>query len=102
MKKIIRLTERDLTRIVKRVIKENEMDYSAEDAITELQDYVNINSHLSMNRLLRDISRASDEAEKILSDEEYKKFMDYVSDLEDTIHQEYKEYDEDDDEYYLY
>jgi len=102
MKKIIRLTERDLTRIVKRVIKENEMDYSAEDAITELQDYVNINSHLSMNRLLRDISRASDEAEKILSDEEYKKFMDYVSELEDTIHQEYKEYDEDDDEYYLY
>ena len=33
MKKIIRLTERDLTRIVKRVIKENEMedDKSSED-----------------------------------------------------------------------
>ena len=117
MKKIIRLTERDLTRLVKRTI--NEMDkenilkgiiqgrptrrreYSADDAIAELDDYVHSNIQLRKNQLLSDISIMADSAEKELSYEEYEKFIKYYDDLEKQIFQELPD-DEDDDYDYEY
>ena len=115
MKRIIRLTERDLTRLVKRTI--NEMDkenilkgltqgrpvrrreYSADDAIAELEDYVHSNIQLGKNQLLSDISRMSDSAAEELSNEEYDTFMNYYDDLENQILQELPDDEEDDYEY---
>lgn len=112
MKKIVRLTESDLTRIVKRTI--NEMDkenilkgitqgwpkrrreYSADDAIAELEDYVNSNTSIGKNQLLRDMERIAMSARKELSDEEYDKFMDYYDGLETEIHQVPSDDEEDD------
>ncbi len=101
MKKIVRLTESDLTRLVKRTInemdKENILkgitqgksarrrDYSAEDAIEELEDYVYSNVQLGKNQLLSDISIMADSAAEELSDEEYDKFMNYYDDLENQM-----------------
>jgi hypothetical protein len=43
MKKIIRLTESDITRIVKRTIREmDENDYTADDAIAEIGSYIDM------------------------------------------------------------
>ena len=115
MKRIIRLTERDLTRLVKRSI--NEMDkenilkgltqgrpvrrreYSADDAIDELEDYVRSNTDLGKNQLLSDMERMADSATKELSDEEYDKFMEYYDELENQILQELPDDEEDDYEY---
>jgi hypothetical protein len=115
MKRIIRLTERDLTRIVKRTImemdKENILkaitqgrpvrrrEYSADDAIAELKDYVYSNTNIGKNQLLRDMERISELAAKELSDEDYEKFMKYYDDLENQIHQELSDDEEDDYEY---
>ena len=99
MKKIIRLTESDLTRLVKRTIKEMyEDEYTADQAIEELEDYVYSNTQLGKNQLLSDISRMADSTSEELSDEEYEKFMKYYDDLENQIHQELSD-EEDDDEY---
>ena len=115
MKRIIRLTERDLTRLVKRTI--NEMDkenilkgltqgrpvrrreYSADDAIAELEDYVHSNIQLGKNQLLSDMERIADSAAKELSDKEYEKFMEYYDDLKNQILQELPDDEEDDYEY---
>jgi len=100
MKKIIRLTERDLTRLVKRTIKEMyEDEYTADQAIEELEDYVYSNTQLGKNQLLSDISRMADSAAEELSDEEYDKFMNYYDDLENQILQELPDDEEDDYEY---
>jgi hypothetical protein len=100
MKKIIRLTERDLTRLVKRTIKEMyEDEYTADQAIEELEDYVYSNTQLGKNQLLSDISRMADSAAEELSDEEYDKFMNYYDDLEIQILQELPDDEEDDYEY---
>ena len=115
MKRIIRLTERDLTRLVKRTI--NEMDkenilkgltqgrpvrrreYSADDAIAELEGYVHSNIQLGKNQLLSDMERIPDSAAKELSDKEYEKFMEYYDDLKNQILQELPDDEEDDYEY---
>ena len=115
MKRIIKLTERDLTRLVKRTImemdKENILkgitqgrpvrrrEYSADDAIAELEDYVHSNTSIGKNQLLRDMERIAELARKELSDEEYEKFMEYYDDLENQIHQELSDDEEDDYEY---
>jgi hypothetical protein len=111
MKRIVRLTERDLTRIVKRTImemdKENILkgrpvrrrEYSADDAIAELEDYVHSNTSIGKYQLLRDMERIAELARKELSDEEYEKFMEYYDDLENQIHQELSDDEEDDYEY---
>lgn len=112
MKKIIRLTERDLTRLVKRTImemdKENILkgitqgrpvrrrEYSADDAIAELEDYVHSNTSIGKNQLLRDMERIAELARKELSDEEYDKFMNYYDGLETEIHQVLSDDEEDD------
>ena len=100
MKRIIRLTERDLTRIVKRTIKEMyEDEYTAEQAIEEVEYYLHSNIDLGKNQLLRDMERMAYSAVKELSDEEYEKFMEYYYDLENQIYQELPDDDEFDYEY---
>ena len=63
MKKIVRLTERDLTRIVKRVIKENNVpENSCEDFISRMRDiYEETQSFISRKS---DKIRKSDEFRK--------------------------------------
>ena len=115
MARIIKLTERDLTRLVKKTImemdKENILkgitqgwpkkrrEYSADDAIAELEDYVHSNTSIGKNQLLRDMKRIAELAKKELSDEEYDKFMNYYDDLENQIHQELSDDEEDDYKY---
>ena len=99
MKRIIRLTERDLTRIVKRTIKEMyEDEYTADQAIEELEDYVYSNTQLGKNQLLSDISRMADSAAEELSSDDYAQFIKYYDDLENDILRELPD-DEDDYEY---
>jgi hypothetical protein len=116
MKKIIRLTERDLTRLVKRTI--NEMDkenilkgiiqgrptrrreYSADDAMSEIDSHINmLGCSEGKWRLLQDLSRMVDNAQRELSEEEFDKLMDYVdNELEQEINDTCSD-DEDDDDY---
>ena len=63
MKKIIRLTERDLTRIVKRTIREmsddeNKMSYTVEDAKNEIDNFLDENSdkYLYRHELFRELN----------------------------------------------
>jgi len=61
MKKIIRLTERDLTRIVKRTIREmnddeNKMSYTVEDAKNEIDNFIDENSGLDRDELFRELN----------------------------------------------
>jgi hypothetical protein len=115
MKKIVRLTERDLTRIVKRTInemdKENILkgitqgrpvrrrDYSADDAMTEIDSYINmVGCSEGKSRLLQDLSRMVDNAQRELSEEEFDKLTDYVDGLEQEIHDTCSD-EEEDDEY---
>ena len=61
MKKIIRLTERDLTRIVKRTIREmndgeNKMSYTVEDAKNEIDNFIDENSDLDRDELFRELN----------------------------------------------
>ena len=114
MKKIIRLTERDLTRIVKRTI--NEMDkenilkgviqgrpvrrreYSADDAMSEIDSHINmLGCSEGKRRLLKDLSRMVDNAQRELSEEEFDKLMDYVDELKREIHDNCSDDEEDDD-----
>ena len=114
MARIIKLTERDLTRLVKRTImemdKENILkgitqgrpvrrrDYSADDAIAEIDSYINmVGCSEGKSRLLDDLNRMVDEAQRELSEEEFDKLMDYVDELEQEIHDACS--DEEEDEY---
>jgi hypothetical protein len=116
MKRIIRLTERDLTRLVRQVIKETDKEkiiqgivngkqskpqygeYTAEMAMGEITSYVeSIGCSEGKNRLLRDVSRFVDEAQKELSDEEFEKFQSHIDDFEQEIDEFCSE--EDYDEY---
>jgi hypothetical protein len=61
MKKIIRLTERDLTRIVKRTIREmnddeNKMSYTVEDAKNEIDNFIDENNGLDRDELFRELN----------------------------------------------
>ena len=122
MKKVIRLTERDLTRLVKRTIMEMEetdkekikqMVINGKQAKTQHSDKLNhtaasvmytITSHINMlgcsegkSRLLDDLSRMVDNAQREMSEEEFDKLMVYVDDLEQEIHDTCS--DEDEEEY---
>ena len=129
MKRIIRLTERDLTRLVKRTIMEMEetdkekikqMVINGKQAKPQHSDKLNhtaasvmytITSHINMlgcsegvSRLLQDLSLMADEAQREMSEEEFDKLMVYVDDLEQEIIQtcsDEEDYDEEDydDEY---
>lgn len=100
MKKIIRLTESDLARIVKRTIREmDEYDYTADDAMDEIGSYIDmVGCSEGRSRLLDDLSRMVDEAQRELSEEEFDKLSDYVYDLERDIYENCS--DEDDDDFY--
>ena len=98
MKKIVRLTESDLARIVKRTIKEmDENDYTADDAIAEIGSYIDmVGCSEGRSRVLNDLSRMVDEAQRELSEEEFDKLLDYVYDLERDIYENCS-YEDDDD-----
>jgi hypothetical protein len=106
MKKVIRLTESDLIRIVKQIIKENDKEpksqygeYTAEEAMTEIDSYINmVGCSEGKSRLLNDLSRMVDEAQRELSEEEFNKLMDYVDGLEQEIHDTCSEDDSDEDD----
>ena len=100
MKKIIRLTESDLARIVKRTIREmDEPDYTADDAMAEIGSYIDmVGCSEGRSRLLDDLSRMVDEAERELSEEEFDKLSDYVYDLEREIYENCSDEDEDEEE----
>jgi len=119
MKKVIRLTERELTNLVKRLIKETDKEqiiqgmvngkqsksqygeYTAEEAMNEIDSYVNmVGCSEGKNRLLNDLSRMVDEAQKELSEEEFDKLMDYVDGLEQEIHDTCSDEQEEDDDFY--
>jgi hypothetical protein len=69
MKKIVKLTENDLTRIVKRVIKENDNEmnhdpsYKYFDEIDDILNYVMMGNEMT----LKDIELAIDEISDIMS-----------------------------------
>jgi hypothetical protein len=113
MKKVIRLTERELTNLVKRLIKETDKEqiiqgiingkqsksqygeYTAEEAMNEGLSYVeSMGCSEGKNRLLQDVNRFIEEAQKELSEEEFEKFY---SDI-DELMQEIDEFCSDDDE----
>lgn len=100
MKKIIRLTESDLARIVKRTIREmDEYDYTADDAMDEIGSYIDmVGCSEGRSRLLDDLSRMVDEAQRELSEEEFDKLLDYVYDLERDIYENCSDEDEDEEE----
>ena len=101
MKKVIRLTESDLARIVKRTIREmDEPDYTADDAMAEIDSYINmVGCSEGKSRLLDDLSRMVDNAQREMSEEEFDKLMDYVDGLEQEIHDTCSDEDEEEDEY---
>ena len=100
MKKIIRLTESDLARIVKRTIREmDEPDYTADDAMAEIGSYIDmVGCSEGRSRLLDDLSRMVDEAQRELSEEEFDKLTNYVYDLEREIYETCSDEDEDEEE----
>jgi endonuclease III len=89
MKRIVRLTESDINRIVKRTIREmDENDYTADDAIAEIDSYIQmVGCSEGRSRLLDDLSRIMDNAQSELSEEEFDKLSDYVYDLEREIYE---------------
>lgn len=101
MKKVIRLTESDLARIVKRTIREmDENDYTADDAIAEIGSYIDmVGCSEGRSRLLNDLSRMVDEAQRELSEEEFDKLLDYVYDLERDIYENCSDEDEEESLY---
>jgi hypothetical protein len=78
-----------------------EDSYTAEKAMNEIDSYVNmVGCSEGKNRLLNDLSRMVDEAQKELSEEEFDKLMDYVDGLEQEIHDTCSDEQEDDDDFY--
>jgi len=107
MKKFI-ITEEERSRILNmhvdstknQYLTENfEDSYTAEKAMNEIDSYVNmVGCSEGKNRLLNDLSRMVDEAQKELSEEEFDKLMDYVDGLEQEIHDTCSDEQEDDDD----
>ena len=96
MKKIIRLTEDDLTRIVKRVIKEQRDNKSSSGSIKDLHLYYisalqdemveNASIFFEHPRVFRaGIYRILEHAKERLSDEEYKKLVKYCEELMNSM-----------------
>ena len=119
MKKVIRLTERELTNLVKRLIKETDKEqiiqgmvngkqsksqygeYTAEEAMNEIDSYVNmVGCSEGKNRLLQDVSRFVEEAQKELSEEEFEKFHSDIDELVQEIDEFCSDEQEDDDDFY--
>ena len=110
MKKIIRLTESDLTRIVRRVIKENEEENIEEPYYTKshgdpLEFYkngmmqfalsVNLDDVNEVGWLRRKLDALTKEAEGKLSEEELRKLMSYRNnEIEPYISGEEEDYDD--------
>ena len=110
MRKIIKLTESDLTRIVRRVIKENEDDieepYYTKSHGDPLEFYkngmmqfalsVNLDDVPEVDWLRRKLDALTNEAEGKLSEEELRKLMSYRNkEIEPYIHGEEEEEEED-------
>ena len=110
MKKIIRLTERDLTRIVRRVIRENEGDieepYYTKSYGDPLEFYkngmmqfalsVNLDDVPEVDWLRRKLDALTNEAEGKLSEEELRKLMSYRNkEIEPYIRDEEKRFRDD-------
>lgn len=96
MKKIIRLTESDLERIVKRVIKEQRDNKSSSGSIKDLHLYYisalqdemveNASIFFEHPRVFRaGIYRILEHAKERLSDEEYKKLVEYCEELMNSM-----------------
>jgi hypothetical protein len=96
MKKIIRLTKDDLTRIVKRVIKEQRDDKSSSGSIKDLhlyyisalQDEMVENASIFFEHPMvfrAGIYRILEHAKERLSDEEYKKLVEYCKELMNSM-----------------
>jgi endonuclease III len=107
MKRII-ITEEEKNRILNMHVKETkknfltenfEDSYTAEEAMTEIDSYINmVGCSEGKSRLLNDLSRMVDEAQRELSEEEFNKLMDYVDGLEQEIHDTCSEDDSDEDD----
>jgi len=107
MKKFI-ITEEERSRILNmhvertktQYLSENfEDSYTAEEAMTEIDSYINmVGCSEGKSRLLNDLSRMVDEAQRELSEEEFNKLMDYVDGLEQEIHDTCSEDDSDEDD----
>jgi hypothetical protein len=96
MKKVIRLTESDLVRLVKRVIKEQRDDKSSSGSIKDLHLYYisalqdemvdNASIFFEHPRVFRaGIYRILEHAKERLSDEEYKKLVEYCEELMNSM-----------------
>ena len=109
MKKIVRLTENDLMRIVKRVIKENE-DYRGntvfEDIMNEIEkmyeDITYVQSIKELEMIDRDLQYLYREIEmsEDLSDDEKDELIDNLdgcSQIADDMYSKFSEEDDDDD-----
>jgi gas vesicle protein len=103
MKKFI-ITEEEKNRILNMHVKKTknqyltenfEDSYTAEEAMNEIVSYVDsVGCSEGKNRLLQDVSRFVEEAQKELSEEEFEKFYSNI----DKLMQEIDEYCSDDDE----
>ena len=94
MKKIVRLTERDLTRIVKRVIKENEDQdqtrHSQNRFLKFMQDEIDKIADESydindFDKMIEDFFYEFEEELNNLSDSDYRTLEDYIDDVSSNI-----------------
>ena len=94
MKKIVRLTERDLTRIVKRVIKENEDQdqtrHSQNRFLKFMQDEIDKIADESydindFDKMIEDFFYEFEEELNNLSDGDYRTLEDYIDDVSSNI-----------------
>ena len=94
MKKIVRLTERDLTRIVKRVIKENEDQdqtrHSQNRFLKFMQDEIDKIADESydindFDKMIEDFFYEFEEELNNLSDSDYRTLEDYIDDVLSNI-----------------
>ena len=94
MKKIVRLTERDLTRIVKRVIKENEDQdqtrHSQNRFLKFMQDEIDKIADESydindFDEMIEEFYNKFDKELNNLSDRDYRTLEDYIDDVSSNI-----------------
>ena len=94
MKKIVRLTERDLTRIVKRVIKENEDQdqtrHSQNRFLKFMQDEIDKIADESydindFDEMIEEFYNKFDDELNNLSDGDYRTLEDYIDDVSSNI-----------------